>query len=1089
MNKRDFMIGKTLLFAVLLSFLVPNIVSAQVACNTNACSVDAILVYTVQGPAPAFIDRVHYSFYGHNPKIPKPFGSIGSFQWWSIAGGSANPSEALQASMNSSSDPDVAFSREGYAVAVWSERFPKGNITCGANPPLTLEQSDIRYRKWNGTNWEPEKIAAETNTNLTTRTANFYHQPATAIDSNGKGLLIYTHDQITYAADCSIASTAYRIRYSSWNGSDFSGDFILSGNIIGGVPPASRVQQGPELAFTAELAPPGSITRHTALVSWYSYASTHSFNCPVGGTIIKDRDWVRYAIWNGTSWANVGNFIDNPPNVPADLSDNITEMLFNKKLGVSPDQFNKTKVAWGLRRESGNQCTGPVNFTYETWVAKRNSSAWERKAAKFDTGREPDVAFLIDNKAILIYQVDPFANQDIKWALENLTSTTPQGVIGMGNRPAVAALHYDKTLAVWSDTAGMLRFSTYNNATQTWSASSAITAGANPDISAHTGSPKLPHAEWTYIDYNDADDGNGIGASVEADRAEARQIGSTNLVNVIFQTDRPISNPSTRIFYVKKNSETVLRDFGTSLNMGSDPTLSDFMAFAVENYPAKRYWLDLEDHGLGYRYVCSDFASLRDNLNMTELRKAYLDYNLHFNIISYDACWMAMLEHLYQVRQFANYFTVSEPTIPGAGYNYMDIIGNLTSTPFRSDEFFANKTVESYSIQYAAAGQHAALSAIKASELSNLAASANAFANAVLANLGNATFRAAVINARNNTQSYRGSLNNISRDLYHFAQLVKAGTNIPSVNNAANNLMAQVNQTVVSEWHNSVYPNSHGITIYLQYIKAQILADRKYNETLFFMDTNWSKLVLNLSSSSFIRAQVSGSPYLFINIVEPSGNSAGGTDTSESRCGGFCTVTISGAQCLDDAQDIILPITSFAWTVNGTFLPATSPFNLTITLVINDEIVQQQSVNGILNPGQAASGQYSYINISIQGYPNLGNTINISLENLLHPNTNYILAASLGTSPGIPLGDGRVIPLNPDAVFFLSVFNGPLIGLLNSQSFLNSQGQALATWTIPNIPVIAGLTVYFAFVTIDFSLPIPQAILSISPAVPVTLLP
>ena len=119
-------------------------------------------------------------------------------------------------------------------------------------------------------------------------------------------------------------------------------------------------------------------------------------------------------------------------------------------------------------------------------------------------------------------------------------------------------------------------------------------------------------------------------------------------------------------------------------------------------------------------------------------------------------------------------------------------------------------------------------------------------------------------------------------------------------------------------------------------------------------------------------------------------------------------------------------------------------------------------------------------NLTVSGNVSAGSTVVLNVSDAGFPNTSYILAMALGNSPGIPLSDGRVIPLNGDGVFFLSVFSGPLIGLNNAQGVLDADGRATVVWNVPPITLPPGLQIYFAFVTINPSLPVPQAILSIS---------
>ena len=123
--------------------------------------------------------------------------------------------------------------------------------------------------------------------------------------------------------------------------------------------------------------------------------------------------------------------------------------------------------------------------------------------------------------------------------------------------------------------------------------------------------------------------------------------------------------------------------------------------------------------------------------------------------------------------------------------------------------------------------------------------------------------------------------------------------------------------------------------------------------------------------------------------------------------------------------------------------------------------------------------------LTIIGSPNIGTTVNLSVFDPLQIGNKYVVMLSFGTSPGIPLGDGRVIPLNLDMLLLLSLQAPALIGLSNNINFIDPQGYGASTWNIPNIPEIVGLTVYAGFVTIDHTRPVPIA--SISNAVPITI--
>jgi hypothetical protein len=118
--------------------------------------------------------------------------------------------------------------------------------------------------------------------------------------------------------------------------------------------------------------------------------------------------------------------------------------------------------------------------------------------------------------------------------------------------------------------------------------------------------------------------------------------------------------------------------------------------------------------------------------------------------------------------------------------------------------------------------------------------------------------------------------------------------------------------------------------------------------------------------------------------------------------------------------------------------------------------------------------------LMIQGATKIGSTVNITVAQ--NPGEDYVLGMALGDKPGYNLSDNRNIPLNDDYILYISLNRSNSIGLMNSQSKLDSKGYGYITWTIPNISVLVGLDVYLAFVSADRTKPLPGAIHYISPA-------
>jgi hypothetical protein len=82
----------------------------------------------------------------------------------------------------------------------------------------------------------------------------------------------------------------------------------------------------------------------------------------------------------------------------------------------------------------------------------------------------------------------------------------------------------------------------------------------------------------------------------------------------------------------------------------------------------------------------------------------------------------------------------------------------------------------------------------------------------------------------------------------------------------------------------------------------------------------------------------------------------------------------------------------------------------------------------------------------------------------------YFAAAALGTSPGIQFGN-RVLPLNPDALLFLSAGGFPPI-LTGYSGALNADGIANGQISVAGFPQFVGLQFYNAFLVLDPSAPL-----------------
>ena len=116
------------------------------------------------------------------------------------------------------------------------------------------------------------------------------------------------------------------------------------------------------------------------------------------------------------------------------------------------------------------------------------------------------------------------------------------------------------------------------------------------------------------------------------------------------------------------------------------------------------------------------------------------------------------------------------------------------------------------------------------------------------------------------------------------------------------------------------------------------------------------------------------------------------------------------------------------------------------------------------------------------GTDRIGTITSLTYTSAGDAGAGYLLALALGATPGIPVGCGRTLPLNGDALFLASVQPGSPI--LNGIGTLPGSAQVAAQLVIPPIAALAGLTVYVGGVTTadDF----PLSVKKFSASLPIT---
>jgi hypothetical protein len=381
---------------------------------------------------------------------------------------------------------------------------------------------------------------------------------------------------------------------------------------------------------------------------------------------------------------------------------------------------------------------------------------------------------------------------------------------------------------------------------------------------------------WTIILYQDADD-QILEKDIFVDLNEAERIGSSDRVKIVAQIDRFAGAyqgdgnwSGTRRYYVTQDNDLnaihsqVAQELG-EVNMADGQSLVDFVKWSAENFPADHYVLILSDHGMGWPGGWSDpnpggsdsgrsplASRLGENIYLNELDQALAQSRQvagidKFDIVGMDACLMAQLEIMAALQPHAHYAVASEETEPSLGWAYASFLGDLVTNPDMDGAQLSTLIVESYIAGdqriadpaaradflnqgsplggifggnnssaaqiIAQLEQNITISAIDLDRLPTLMESANNFAF-MLQNEDPQLIAEARRYAQSYTSIFGRQVPPAYIDLGHFASLVANNTSESQVKQAAEQLVADLQQTVIAERHGSGKKGSTGLAIY-----------------------------------------------------------------------------------------------------------------------------------------------------------------------------------------------------------------------------------------------------------------------------------
>ena len=386
-----------------------------------------------------------------------------------------------------------------------------------------------------------------------------------------------------------------------------------------------------------------------------------------------------------------------------------------------------------------------------------------------------------------------------------------------------------------------------------------VAAGARVKRTTILGGGQDTVTMMVYMCGTDLESKYGMGT---ADLQEMMAATLSGKVNILVYTggckqwkNTIVSNSVNEIYKIENGGVRRLAQDKSAPAMTDPATLTGFIRYCVQNYPANRNMLIFWDHGggslSGYGY--DEKNSRAGSMTLSGINQALSDAGVTFDFIGFDACLMATLENALMLTNYADYLIASEETEPGVGWYYTNWLTKLSQNTSMSTLEIGKNIVDDFVSVCAqkCAGQDTTLSVIDLAELeATVPAKFKDFAVDTSEMLQGSEYKE-VSGARSNTREFAASSKIDQVDLVHLA------TNLGSTESKAlaDALLSAVKYNKTS----NTVSNAYGVSIYFPYQKTSGVSTAAAQYDAIGLDDEYTACIRRFASMGAAGQQVSGS--------------------------------------------------------------------------------------------------------------------------------------------------------------------------------------------------------------------------------------
>lgn len=347
-----------------------------------------------------------------------------------------------------------------------------------------------------------------------------------------------------------------------------------------------------------------------------------------------------------------------------------------------------------------------------------------------------------------------------------------------------------------------------------------------------------------------------------------------------------LSSRTNQIWQVKDDGLVCLDDDAGSVSMTNPDTLSDFIRYGAQRFPANRMALIFWDHGggsvSGFGYD-EKFAS-SGSMDLAEIDKALTAGGVKFDFVGFDACLMATAETALMLADHADYLIASEETEPGIGWYYTDWLTKLSNNTSMSTVELGREIIDDFVETCArrCPGQATTLSIVDLAEAEAAIPEALSAFSEDTCDLIREQEYAKVSNARSGSREFGASSRIDQVDLAHLAR---------NMGTAEGKALAKAIEGAVKYNRTSAsMTNAYGLSIYFPFRKASMVDTAVNTYEQIGMDEEYLRCIQAFASMEVSGQAVSGgtaSPLPSLTDMLGTGSSYGNADMMAQLLGSF----------------------------------------------------------------------------------------------------------------------------------------------------------------------------------------------------------